>query len=91
MQKKLRIKQQILQQIYKLQRSWLQNQLDEANGQLNDVQSNLSENLQQVEKLDNKIETSEQTLAEQESKITELKNNIQNVETELNSDNWKIR
>ena len=66
------------------QRSDLQNQLDEANGQLDNVQSNLSENLQQVEKLDNKIETAEQELSKQESKITELKKNIEETESELN-------
>lgn len=67
------------------QRSELQNQLNEANGQLDDVQSNLSENLQQVEKLDSRIETAQQELSEQESKITELKESINQIETELNS------
>lgn len=45
----------------------------------------MSENLQQVEKLDNRIESSEQELAEQESKITEFKNSINQIEEELNS------
>lgn len=67
------------------QRNELQNQLNEANGQLDNVQSDLSENLQQVEKLDSRIETAQQELAEQESKITELKESIDKIETELNS------
>ena len=43
------------------------------------------ENLQQVEKLDEKISSSEQQLQEQESKITELKNSINEIESELNT------
>ena len=67
------------------QRDELQNQLSEANGELEEVQSNLSENLQQVEKLDEKIATAETQLEEQESKITELKDSINKIETELNT------
>ena len=67
------------------QRDELQNQLSEANGELEEVQSNLSENLQQVEKLDEKITTAESQLEEQESKITELKQSISDIETELNT------
>ena len=67
------------------QRSDLQNQLDEANGELDNVQSNLSENLQQVEKLDNRIETAQTELAEQEGKITKLKESIAEKQEDLNS------
>ena len=59
--------------------------MNETNGELNEVQSNLSENLQQVEKLDEKISSSEEQLEQQESKITELKNSISKIETELNT------
>lgn len=65
------------------QRGNLQNQLDEANGELGDVQSNLSENLQQVEKLDNRIETAQTELAEQQVKIKKLQDNIDQVESDL--------
>ena len=67
------------------QRDKLQNQLNNANGELDEVQSSLSENLQQVEKLDEKISSAEQQLEEQESKITELKESINKIETELNT------
>lgn len=67
------------------QRNELQNKLDEANSELENVQSNLSENLQQVEKLDNKIETAEKQLEEQTSKITKLKSSIGEIEIELNT------
>ena len=67
------------------QRNELQNKLDEANSELENVQSDLSENLQQVEKLDNKIETAEKQLEEQTSKITKLKDSIGEIESELNT------
>lgn len=67
------------------QREELKNQLDEANSDLEGVQSDLSENLQQVEKLDNKIHTSEKQLEEQNSKITDLKDSISEIEEELNT------
>ncbi len=67
------------------QRDELKNQLDEAEGELEDVQSNLSENLQQVEKLDQKISSAELELEEQESKITKLKQSIEKIEEELNT------
>ena len=65
------------------QREELKNQLDEANSELENVQSDLSENLQQVEKLDNKIETTEKQLEEQTSKIIELKETISEIENQL--------
>ena len=67
------------------QRNELQNQLSEANGELEEVQSNLSENLKQVEKLDEKISSAESQLEEQESKITKLKESINKIEIELNT------
>lgn len=65
------------------QRDQLQNELNSANIDLNDVQAELSENLQQIEKLDEKIAVVEQELQEQESKITELKDSIEKIEEEL--------
>ena len=49
----------------------LQNQIDEASGQLENVQSDLTENLQQVEKLDEKIANSQTELDELNAKIEE--------------------
>ncbi len=61
------------------QRNELQNQLNEANNELDGVQSDLSENLQQVEKLDKKIEIATVELKEYESKITNLKESINEI------------
>lgn len=66
------------------QRELLQNQLNEANADLTNVQSDISDNLQQVQKLDDKISKSQSELEEQENKITELKKSISDVESELN-------
>lgn len=65
------------------QREQLQNELNSSNIDLNDVQAELSENLQQIEKLDEKIAIAENELQEKESKITELKVSIQEIEEEL--------
>lgn len=65
------------------QRDQLQNELNSANIDLNDVQAELSENLQQIEKLDEKIAIAEKELQEQEGKITELKDSIEKIEEEL--------
>lgn len=65
------------------QRDQLQNELNSANIDLNDVQAELSENLQQIEKLDEKIAIAEKELQEQEGKITELKASIEKIEEEL--------
>lgn len=67
------------------QRDELKNQLDEANGELENIQSDLSENLQQVEKLDNKIQTAEEQLEEQTKKIVSLKETISEIEDKLNT------
>ena len=61
----------------------LQNQINDANGQLEDVQDELSENLQQVQKLDEKISTSQQELDEINTKITELQTSMEEIEAKL--------
>ena len=67
----------------KQQQEELQNQIDEANGELENVQNELSENLQQVQKLDEKIASSQTELDELNAKITELQTSIDQVGTEL--------
>ena len=66
------------------QKELLQKQLDEANADLTNIETDMSDNLQQIQKLDEKISKSESELEEQESKISELKNSINEVETQLN-------
>lgn len=66
------------------QRELLQNQLNESNADLTGVQTDISDNLQQIQKLNEKISVSEAELEEQESKITELKDSIKQVEEQLN-------
>ena len=61
----------------------LQNQINNATGELNDVQDELSSNLQQVQKLDEKIESSQSSLEELNNKITELQNTIDDVGSKL--------
>ena len=65
------------------QQQELQNQLNDANGELEGVQSDLSENLQQVQKLDEKISNSQTELTELNKKITELQSTIDEVEEKL--------
>ena len=67
----------------KQQQEELQNQIDEANGELENVQNELSENLQQVQKLDEKIASSQTELDELNAKITELQTSIDQVGAEL--------
>ena len=67
----------------KQQQEELQNQIDEANGELENVQNELSENLQQVQKLDEKIASSQTELDELNAKITELQTSIDQVVAEL--------
>lgn len=71
------------------QRNDLKNQLEEQNSNLNNVQTDLSDNLQQIGKLDEKIESAENDLAEQEAKITELKKSIEEVKSNLKIVNEK--
>ena len=61
----------------------LQNQINEATGELEDVQSDLSENLQQVQKLDERIETSQTELNELNTQIDELQTSIDEISTKL--------
>ena len=65
------------------QRNEIQNQMNEANEQLQGVQSDISENLQQVQKLDEKISTSQQELDELNKKIENLQNSSNEVENRL--------
>lgn len=65
------------------QQEELQNQINNATGELEEVQDDLSENLQQVQKLDEKIETSQKELTELNTKITELQTSIDDVEEKL--------
>lgn len=65
------------------QREDLQNQINDANGELQDVQEELSENLQQVQKLDEKIEESNKELEGLDAKISELQSSIEEVQAKL--------
>lgn len=66
------------------QRDELQNEINAANTQLEEVQQDLSENLEQLRKLDENIEKSEAEIKETEGKIKELKDSISQIEEELN-------
>ena len=59
------------------------NKINEATGQLEDVQDELSENLQQVQKLDERIESSQTELNELNTKINELQTSIDEISTKL--------
>lgn len=61
----------------------LKNQIDEATGELENVQEKLSENLKQVQKLDERIASSQTELEELNTKITDLQNSIDEVEEKL--------
>lgn len=65
------------------ERNEVQNQIDEASGQLEGVQNDLSENLQQVQKLDERISETEQELNDLNTQITDLQNSIDEVEANL--------
>ena len=67
------------------ERNEIQNQMNEASGQLEGVQNDLSENLQQVQKLDERISESEQELNNLNTQITDLQSSIDEVEASLNS------
>ena len=64
----------------------LQNQINEATGELEDVQSDLSENLQQVQKLDERIESSQTELDELNTQITELQSSIDEISAKLDQE-----
>ena len=65
------------------ERNEIQNQMNEASGQLEGVQNDLSENLQQVQKLDERISESEQELNDLNTQITDLQTSIDEVEANL--------
>ena len=65
------------------ERNEIQNQMNEANGQLEGVQNDLSENLQQIQKLDERISESEQELNGLNSQIEELQTSMEEVENNL--------
>lgn len=65
------------------QQQELQNQINDANGELEGVQDELSENLQQVQKLDEKISNSQNELGELDKKITDLQISIDEIEGRL--------
>ena len=57
--------------------------MNEANEQLEGVQSDISENLQQVQKLDEKIANSQQELDDLNKKISDLQASSDDVEAKL--------
>lgn len=61
----------------------LKNQIDEATGELEGVQDDLSENLKQVQKLDERIAKSQTELEELNTKIIDLQEQIIDVEGKL--------
>lgn len=65
------------------ERNEIQNQMNEANGQLEGVQNDLSENLQQVQKLDERISETQQELNNLNTQITDLQSSINEVEINL--------
>lgn len=65
------------------QQQELQNQINNATGELEGVQEELSENLRQVQKLDEKIQTSQTELDELNTKITELQTSLDEVGEKL--------
>lgn len=61
----------------------LKNQINDATGELADVQEELSENLKQVQKLDERIATSQAELDELNTKIEKLQTSMDGVEEKL--------
>lgn len=61
----------------------LQNQINDATGELEEVQEDLSENLKQVQKLDERIANSQAELDQLNTKITELQTAMDGVEEKL--------
>ena len=61
----------------------LQQQIEDANGELSDVQEELSQNLQQVQQLDEKISKSQGELDELNVKMAKLQTSIEKVGSEL--------
>ena len=65
------------------QQDELQNQINEATGELESVQDDLTENLKQVQKLDERIEDTQAELDELNTKIEKLQTSIDEVEEKL--------
>ena len=65
------------------ERNEIQNQMDEANGQLEGVQNDLTQNLQQVQKLDERISESERELNDLNNQIANLQSSIDEVQMNL--------
>lgn len=65
------------------QRNEVQNKMNEANEQLQGVQTDISANLQQIQNLDEKINNSQSELDELNKKIDELQNSSNEIETKL--------
>ena len=65
------------------QQEELQNQINEANGELDEVQNELTQNLQQIQKLDEKIETSQKELDELNTKIAKLQVQVEEISKNL--------
>ncbi len=61
----------------------LQNQINDATGDLQNVQEELSQNLQQLQKLDERIEKTKAELEELNTKIEELQTSITKIEKRL--------
>ncbi len=65
------------------QQEQLQEQIDNASGELEDVQNELSENLQQVQKLDERIAESQKQLDELNTKTAEVQTLLNEVQGKL--------
>ncbi len=65
------------------QQEELKNQINEATGELEGVQDDLTENLKQVQKLDERITNSQTELDQLNTKIIELQSSIDKVEEKL--------
>ena len=62
-----------------------QNQINDANSELEGVQSDLSQNLQQVQKIDETINTTQEELDKLNNEIQEMNDSIEQISTQLNT------
>ncbi len=65
------------------QKDNIQSQIDESNNQLIDVNNELTDNLKQIQKLDESILSTQNSLDELNSKITQKENEISKIEKKL--------
>ncbi len=65
------------------QKDNIQSQIDESNNQLIDVNNELTDNLKQIQKLDESILSTQSSLDELNSKITQKENEISKIEKKL--------